>query len=91
MLRIFCIMLALTLARSFYIYITADNAQCFYNSIFADEQLLVEVETPIISVAHRIVLKVTANSQLILEKDIINVAKITVPKASVSIGDTTNI
>jgi hypothetical protein len=45
------------------------------------------VETPIISVAHRIVIKVTANGEIVLQKDIINQVKLTVPRASVVIND----
>ena len=45
------------------------------------------METPIISVAHRIVIKVTANGEIVLQKDIINQVKLTVPRASVVIND----
>jgi hypothetical protein len=87
MLKVFCFALLAGLSQCFYIYLTNGTAQCFYNNIFSDEQLLVEVETPIISVAHRIVLWVTANGQLVLQRDIINLVKITVPRASVTFND----
>lgn len=82
-----CLIIMVHLSQGFYIYVTNKTAQCFYNNIFSDEQLLVEVETPIISLAHRVVMRVTANNQTVFIKDIVNVVKITVPRASVSIND----
>jgi hypothetical protein len=88
-LKATCLLLTLALTQSFYIYLANGTAQCFYHYIYHDEQLLVEVETPIISANQKIVMRVTANQELVLQKDIINLVKITVPRASFSINDQT--
>lgn len=85
--NLICVVLMANPSQGFYVYVTNKTAQCFYNNLFSDEQLLVEVETPIISLAHRVVMRVTANNSTVLTKDIVNVAKVTVPRASVSIND----
>ena len=49
--------------------------------------MLVEVETPIVSLKHKIMLIVTNGNNTLLEQDIVNSAKITVPKLSTRISD----
>lgn len=39
--KIATLFLLATLSQGFYIYLNNSTAQCFYNNIFADEQLLV--------------------------------------------------
>jgi len=57
-MKIFAILIiAVCLLRNgsgFYIYIRNSSNQCFFSNIFKDEQLLIEVETPIISLKHKI-------------------------------------
>lgn len=64
----------------FYIYLTPASAQCFFNSVYKDERLLVEVETPIISLMHKIVMTTYSNNATVIQQEIINQAKFTVPR-----------
>lgn len=64
----------------FYIYLTPASTQCFFNSVYKDERLLVEVETPIISLMHKIVMTTYSNNATLIRKEIINQAKFTVPR-----------
>ena len=43
---------------SFVIYLKPNNPQCFYSYVETNEQLLVEIETPIISIYHKILMTV---------------------------------
>ena len=66
------------------------NPQCFYSYVETNEQLLVEIETPIISIYHKILMTVRVGEGLLYRKDIVNIAKIAVPKASVVFADKPN-
>ena len=80
----------LHLCYGFVIYLKPDNPQCFYSYVETNEQLLVEIETPIISIYHKILMTVRVGEGLLYRKDIVNIAKIAVPKASVVFVDKPN-
>jgi hypothetical protein len=42
-MNLVCLVVMIHLSQGFYIYVTNQTAQCFYNNLFSDEQLLVEV------------------------------------------------
>lgn len=67
---------------SFVVYLKPDSPQCFYSYVETNEQLLVEVETPIISIYHKILMTVRVGDGVLFHKDIVNIAKLAVPKAS---------
>ena len=55
--------------------------------MFRDQQLLVEVETPIISLKHKIVMVVKNGNETLLTQDIVNQVKFAVPRSQNVIKD----
>jgi hypothetical protein len=52
--------------------------------------LLIEVETPIISLKHKILVSVKNGDEMLMNEEIVNRAKIAVPRASDYIDDSVN-
>ena len=77
----------LTISEAFYIYLNRGVPQCFYHHIYQEQQLLVELDLPIISVDHEIRLKVKNNNTLIMDKDVTHHKKINVPRSTYIIKD----
>ena len=87
-MRIFTLLgLLLLHCQSFYVYLQPQQPQCFYNGVYKDERLLIELETPIISLRHQIMVRVVHGNETVFEEGIVNQAKITVPRATHYIGD----
>lgn len=72
----------LNYSNGFYIYLTNSTPQCFYNQVYIDEQLLLEISTPIISVTQEIYLTVRNSGEIVFKRSVINQAKIVVPRGS---------
>ncbi len=68
MANIIAFILLLTLTQSFYIFLDEQMPQCFYTQILREQQLLLEVETTIVSVAHKIILQVKNKDKTLLDK-----------------------
>lgn len=82
-MKVLVLLLAiLAIAQPFFLQLgVAKPPLCFLTSVPSHQQLLVQIETPIISVYHRIKMTVhtEASPIALVEKDIINRLAITVP------------
>ena len=52
---------------------------------------MAEIETPIIALGHKIVMRVNNGENLVFEQDIVNQMKITVPRKNIVINDDTTL